>query len=1067
MMKRNIVSWAFAGLLLALGLLLTARPADAQASAAIVGTVRDSTGAMVPNAKVTAVNVKTGLVSSKTTGPDGNYSILFLPVGEYRLQVEASGFQGYVRSSITLAVDDKPTIDVVLQVGNVSESVTVTDAAPLVEAQTGTLRGLVDQQRMLNLPLNGRDMTQLLNVQAGVIRTADSSSSGEGVAFAVNGSRQNGVYYLLDGGYNTSTYRNYSGTFPNPDAVQEFSLQRGNFTAEYANATGAVVNVVTKSGTNELHGSLFEFVRNSQFNARNFFGSSRDTLKRNQYGGTIGGPVIKDKLFFFFAYQGTKVRSDASLSVQYLPTTAQRNGDFSALSKTVKDPLTGQPYAGNIIPASRISSVTQAFLKYLPTPASADGRRMTGSASIINAREYTTRVDYNLTRHRLSAKYFDNRSTQPFRADANDIAYTLTRADNQPYRQGTLSDLMTLSPTLINNATFAYRYRARLDTWGDFDYPINYNTAGIKGVALPKPAGLYIAVSGYFSATPSWPYEIEDRDLQWSDTVTWMRGRHDLKFGGEIVQSKNEIRNMFRQFGNYTFSGSITGDALADFMTGEVYQFWQGGGEYKDVTGNRYGLFVHDDFRASSNLTLNLGIRWDPMIPIEDSLGRVQCFVPGKQSTRFPKAPLGYLSAGDAGCPAGGLNAYWRSWSPRFGFAWRPKRSGMVVRGGFGVFWNPQFTALYNTFVDSAPFSPQITNYGVKFDNPYANTANPFPGSFAPFQPASDAQFFLPLGQFGVFSQGFRPSYMETFNLTLEREVARNLVARASYVGNMGRHLYYSLDDNYARYIAGGSTVSNTQQRRPYKDYGMVLNAYSDSNSSYHALQISVERRVAGGLSFEANYTYSKAIDVASSDPTPGQGTSITPWGQWADRGLSSFDMTHRFVVSSVYSLPKLSSQPNWLRQTVGGWQASGILTLRSGTPFSISSGLDNSFSGIGADRADLIGNPYLDTGRARKDLIARYFETTAFAANALGTFGTSGRSILRGPGAANLDLALMKGFRVKERARVEFRWEMFNSMNKPNFGTPYATRSSTSRFGRIESASDPRIMQFALKASF
>jgi outer membrane receptor protein involved in Fe transport len=1042
-------------------------PVAAQATASVVGTVRDQSGAAVVGARVAITNVQTGLVESRQTAEDGSYSIPFLPVGQYQLAVEAAGFQTYRRTGVALSVNDRPTLDVNLQLGNVSESVTITAAAPLLEAQTSTLRGLVDQQRIVNLPLNGRDMTQLLTIQAGVIKTADSSSTGEGVAFAVNGSRQNGVYYLLDGGYNTSTYRNYSGTFPNPDAVEEFSVQRSNFSAEYANATGAVVNVVTKSGTNQFHGSLFEFVRNSVFNARNFFAAQRDSLKRNQYGGAIGGPVRRDRLFFFFGYQGTKVRSNPNLSVQYLPTTSQRIGDFSATAKALKDPLTGQSFPGNLIPASRVNSVTQAFLKYLPDLGSADGRRQTGAPTVTNANEYTGRVDWLLGAHRLSGKYFVTTSATPFSADANDIAYPLRRDDRQPYRQLTISDLATFSPTLINNATFAYRYRARLDNWGSFEYPINYQSAGIKGVASPKPAGLNITVSGFFTATPSWPYEIEDGDLQWSDTLTYLRGRHQFKFGGEIIHSRNQIRNQYRQFGNYTFNGSISGNAMADFMLGEVYQFWQGGGEYKDLSGNRIGFFVQDDYRATPNLTLNLGLRWDPVLPFEDSLGRVQCFVPGAKSTRFPKAPTSYLSAGDTGCPAGGFDSYLPAIAPRFGFAWRPGGGKTVARGGYGMFWNPQFTALYNSFVNSAPFSPQITNYGVKFENPYGSVANPFPSSFAPFNPPSTADFVTPLGQFGVFGQGFRPSYMETFNFTLERELTGNMVGRASYIGNLGRHLAYARDDNFALWAPGASTVANIQQRRSYKDFGSILNGYSDSTSSYHALQLTLERRVAGGLSFEANYTFSKTIDEASADPTPGQTTSIIPYARWANRGVADFDIQHRFVASSVYALPKLSRQATWLQSVAGGWLASGIATLRSGMPFSVSSGVDNSFSGIGADRADLIGDPYLDPNRSRAALIQQYFNPAAFRTNTAGTFGTAPRNFMRGPGAWNLDLALMKTFALREHYNLQFRAEFFNALNRANLNSPYAVQSNASRFGRIESASDGRIMQFALKLSF
>jgi hypothetical protein len=1046
----------------------SASPAAAQSTAAIVGTVRDPSGAAVPNATVTVTNVGTSLSQTRSSSGEGAFSFPLLPVGEYRLEVESPGFQRYIRTGIQLAVNDKPTIDVTMQLGQTAESVTVTGSAPLIEAQTGTLRGLVDQQRIVNLPLNGRDMVQLISVQAGAIKTSDAAAGGEGIAYAVNGSRQNGVYYLMDGGYNTSTYRNWSGTFPNPDAVQEFAVQRSNFTAEYANATGAVVNVVTKSGTNEFHGSAFWFMRNAVLNARNFFAATRDSLKRNQYGATLGGPVLRDKLFFFAAFQGTTLRSDPRLSPQFLPTAAMRAGDFSAIARPIRDPQTGQPFPSNQIPVTRFSTVSTAFLKYIPLPPAADGRRLIGSPTVRDENEYTFRGDYNLAKHRFSGKYFQTISRVPFLANENDVTIPLVRNNTQPYRQASLNYLFSASPSVINNAIFAYRYRGRSDDWGDFEYPINWQNAGMKGIAMTKPAGFYINVSGAFAATPSWPYQIEDSDWHFSNTLNNIRGRHELKIGGEIIRSRNQIRNQYRQFGFFDFNGSITGDAMADFLLGEAYQLWQGGGEYKDLSGTRFGLFLQDDFRATSNLTLNFGVRWDPTLPFTDALGRLQCFRPGMQSTRFPNSPPGYLSAGDQGCPTGGFEPYYRSISPRFGFAWRPWGGKSVVRGGFGLFWNPQFTAIYNGFVNSAPFSPQVTINGIKFDDPYAGVANPFPASFAPFEPPANSAIFTPLGTYGTFGEGFVPSYQESFNFTIEREVAPNMVARASYVGNLGRRLAYPEDINYARYVPGNSSVQNIQARRPYnRDYTRILVAVPGATSSYHALQTSVERRMARSLSFEANYTWSKAIDQYSTDVSPGFGAMPIPGNRRANQGLADFDVPHRMVLSYVWALPRLEGQSPWLRQTVGGWESSGILTLQSGRPFSILSGVDNSFSGIASDFADIVGDPYLDTSRSRGQLINQYFNTAAFAPNRVGTFGTAPRSVLRGPGLATFDMALIKSFPIKERMAVQFRSEFFNLFNRPNFGNPYNVQRVAARFGKIESAGDPRILQFALKVSF
>ena len=1048
-------------------LTLTILPLYAQApTAAIVGTIRDASAGAVPGATVTVINVFTGLTQSRESGVEGSYSIPLLPVGQYRLEVHKTGFQRHVRERISLAVNDRLTIDVTLEVGTVAEQVTVTGSSPLVEAQTGTLRGVVDQQRMVSLPLNGRNMTQLVALQAGVIQTADLSSTGEGVAFAVNGSRQNGVYYLLDGGYNTSTYRNYSGTFPNPDAVQEFSVQRSNFSAEYANATGAVVNVVTKSGTNEFHGSAFEFVRNSVFNARNFFAPRRDTLKRNQFGGTVGGPVIKDKLFFLGSYQGTLLRSDAQLSRQFLPTAAQRDGDFSAVARQLIDPQTGQAFPGNRIPVSRFSPVTANFLKYIPEVPAFDGQRFTGSPNITDTAEYTGRLDWNLGSHRFSGKAFIATLSKPFFADPDDIALPLVRRESQPYRHVSGSHFYAFSPNFINNATFAYRYRARFNDWDGFEYPINFSTAGVRNIATRSPAGMVMTISGLFSVSTTWPYEIEDTDWHWADTLTLMRGRHEIKVGGEFIRSRNQIRNHFRTMGLFTFDGSLSGNAMADFMLGEVYNFQQGGGEYKDLSGNRAGLFVQDDWRIRPTFTLNLGIRWDPTFPFEDTLGRVQCFRPELRSTRFPKAPVAYLSAGDPGCPAGGFDSYLKSFAPRAGFAWRPQGSRTVVRAAFGLFWNPQFTSLYNGFVNGAPFSPQVNRFAVRFQDPYESAANPFPQFYAPFSPPSDSDFFPPLGLVGSFDPAFHPSYTETWNLTLEREVIPNLLARMSYVGNMGRRLSYDVDINYARFVPGAS-ARDIQDRRPYRDFGQILSAIPGSTSSYHGLQTSVERRFSL-FSFEANYTWSKAIDDYSADPTPGQSSSLSiPFDRALNRGLSDFDVTHRFVVSYVWALPALSSTSPWVRAIFGSWETSGIWTLQSGPPFSVISGRDNAFSGINRDNADLIGDPFLDTDRPRGEQIEQYFRTSAYATNATGTFGSAPRNHLRGPGYSNVDLAVLKNFPIREGMNFQFRTEFFNGFNQPNFSNPFSTQSTPTRFGRIESAGDARVIQFGLKLLF
>lgn len=1035
-------------------------------TAQIAGTISDASGARVPEAQVSAREVDTGAQRTVTSNAEGYYTIPLLPPGNYSVTVTKEGFNPVSHPIITLAVGDNATIDATLTVGAVAQTVSVTSVAPLVDTQTGTINRVVDQQRIVDLPLNGRDITQLLTVQAGVVET-ESAAGVVGNAFNVNGSRNTGVNFLLDGATNVNSYQNYSGEFPNPDAIEEFGMQTNNFSAEYANATGAVVSVITKSGTNQFHGSAFEFLRNGDLNARNFFAATSDSLKRNQFGGTFGGPIIKNKLFFFFSAQGTTTRSNPVLTKQFLPTTAERVGNFSAITKPIINPLTNTAFPGNQIPMSQLSPVAVAFLKYLPDPGTPDGSRLEGTPTINNQQEYTGKVDWMLGNHRITGKYFYNDFTQPFTGNVNDYA-TMTGSgvakSLQPYSQISLSDVYTISPVLLNSFTFGIRADREFNDWGAVTLPLNFQQAGVQNIAVPDPASVYISISGGFTARPGWQYDLHETDIQASDTFTWVHGKHELKFGGEYIRSSNSIKNEFRQMGMFTFNGSITGNAFADYMLGSVYQFWQGGGEYKELRENRGGVFVQDNFRVTSKLTLNLGLRWDPMFPPHDDLGRVECFEPGKQSTRFPNAPAGYLLAGDPGCPQGGFNSDMNVWSPRLGFAYRVGQR-TVIRGGFGLFWNPLWTEQYNTDVDSAPFSDQVTLYGVNFSNPYAGATNPFPGSFAPFKPPQNVAFPLPLGQFGVFAPNWRPSYQESFNLTVEREIMPNTAVRASYIGNQGRHLSYVVDVNYAQYMPG-ATVANTQQRRPYANFGEILNSPSDGTSSYNSLQLAIERRVTRSISFEANYTWSKSIDIGSSDAEPGQGTPIIPTSLSANRGLSDFNHAHRFVASYVWALPKLSQQNALVRNTIGGWETTGILTLQSGSPFSILSGVDNSRSGDGIDYADLVANPYLSTSRSDGQLVKEYFNTAAFAPNALGTFGTAPRNFIIGPGLANLDAGLMKNFTLRERLNMQFRAEFFNIFNRPNFGNPVNTENA-SNFGAITSAGSPRILQFALKLSF
>ncbi|WP_321470602.1 carboxypeptidase regulatory-like domain-containing protein [uncultured Paludibaculum sp.] len=1040
----------------------------AQDYATISGRVRDSNGSMIPRAGLLVWNQETGMSRTGHSDDTGQYTFNSLQPGLYTVSVSAYGFRSLTRTNIRLGVSERASLDVMLQIGRLEESITVSSDEVALPATSGTLRGSVDQRRIEDLPLNGRDITQLVMTQAGVV--AGNKSQTEGNGYVVNGSRQNGVHYTLDGGTNTDSYRHQSGVFPNASAIAEVVIDRGNLSAEFGNTVGTVVSVVTRSGTNRLHGSAFDYGRNAALNARDFFAATRDNLKRSQFGGTLGGPIIRRRLFFFGSYQGTRGRAESQLTRQFLPTPANRLGDFSTAPAPIADPAAESPFPGSRIPVNRLSPVSRALLQYIAVPDSPSGERQVSIRERTNEDEYTARIDYDTLAHRITGHVFRRGLESPFSGNTQDLASMFATGvgrSDQPYFHATLGDTWLVSGTMIHSATFTVRHRRTLNDWNSVRLPIDFARAGVHGIAVKDPAAMYVNVSGDFTARPGWNYDKRDRDYHFADSLSWMAGRHEFKAGGELLRLRNHIQNDFRTMGNFDFNGAATGDPMADFLLGEVYQFWQGGGEHKELTGLRTALYVQDSWRVTSRLTLSGGLRWDPILPFRESLGRIQCFVPNEQSERFPKAPRGYLNAGDKRCPQGGFDEYRKSLAPRLGFAWRPGGRALVIRGGAGVFWVPQFTMLYNGFVNSAPFSPQVTRNGVPFDDPYRNATNPFPSSFAPFLPEREVAFSTPMGQFGTFASGFRPGYSEALNLTVEQPFGKSWLGRASYVGNLGRNLSYAYDLNYARY-GTGATSSNLQQRRPYGDFASIVVSESGATSSYHALETSVSRRAPAGLVVEANYTWSKAIDENSEDSIPGQSASIAvPYDRRAGRALANFDIAHRLAASWVWPIPGLPMDNRWVRSLSRGWVTGGVATWRGGMPFSVRSGTDRALSGVGQDFADLTANPRLPDGRSKQDVIGRYFDTSAFQLAAAGTFGNAPRNLLRGPGLVNFDLMVARELVLRDRVRSQIRAEFFNLMNHAALGNPYSSLNNAVRFGRIESSGPARVIQLALKVNF
>jgi len=1062
-------------------LLLAAAVACAQfTTASLGGTVRDSTGAVVPDARVTVRNTETGFVQTVATDATGSFLFSRLPLGLYELRVERQGFTGYVQSGIQLTVDRMATQNVTLQVGAVTEVVTVQAEAELIQTRTAAAGQLVDEKRIVELPLNGRRPERLVYLAAGTIDLGRNNCQicGHGGVYpgeetaGVNGAGIYQVNFQLDGTSHNDTYINVSLPFPNPDSVQEFNLQASNFTAEYGNAGGGIVNIITRSGTNGIHGSAFHFLRNGKLNARQFFAPKQDLLKRNQFGGSLGGPILKDKLFYFGTFQGTRLRNTPAGIISFVPTAEERNGDFSGLlpGRQLIDPVSRAAVPGNRIPASRINAVSKYFLNKIPLP-NAGGRQVTfpGTPIIQTENQFMIKSDYTAGRHQISGRYyFTDFDAPPFVGPENILASS-TAGNAVRVQNISFNHTWTLSPTLLVNSTFGVN-RQRGGSLSSAAF--GFADAGVKVLGpehvkkLNAPPELIVSVTGGFSFSTNHLGDFDRGDFTVREVVTKIKGAHELRFGGEAVRVRNHIINTFQMAGNIQFNGQLSGDGLADFMFGRSSQWRQGGGEFKRLLGTRWGFFVQDNWKVSDRLSLNLGVRWDPYVPYFDREGRVLCFQPGitQRSKRYPGAPLGFLYGGenhDPGCPVGGSEPNWANIGPRVGLAYRLTQDGKTsLRLGSGFYYTPIQASNYNPFTNVAPFAGTFTLTDVAFEDPYGSKglANPFPANFGPDVPGPEF-VFSPLNDVrAYFATDYKIPQLITWSARLERQLGQDWVATLAYMGNKGTFLQLGIAENPAIFRPG-ATVGNTQDRRVYPNFGPVTRTDGSGNSSYHSFQTNLEKRFGHGFSILANYTWSKNIDDLST---------TNPFNRSISRGLGGFDVPHNFKFSNLWDLPKLQVSPA-LGKLLNGWQLNSILVWQSGFPFTVSSGVDNSFSGVGGDRADYIGgNAKLSDSRPLNDKLLQWFDTTRFVANAPGTFGNSGRSILRGPGFFNTDLGVLKQTPITERVNVQFRAEFFNVFNHANFRLPTSNLSSAQR-GRITAVIDDnqRIIQFGLKLLF
>ncbi|MBI3698537.1 MAG: TonB-dependent receptor, partial [Acidobacteria bacterium] len=686
----------------------------AQSTGLVVGVVEDSTGAVVPGAAVRVTNELTGLEWNAQTEGAGRFSFPRLPVGEYHVRVTKDGFRQFVSESFRLDADQSRQVTVSLEVGSTTESLTVVGSVAQVETVSGVLREVVDEKRIAELPLNGRNPVQLLLLVPGVVTGPASGSLSRNTGIAVNGARATSTNYLLDGGDNNDPQEGVAAVTPNPDALEEFSVLTNNFSAEYGRSSGAVVNAVTKSGTNHFHGSAYEFLRNDVLDARSFFGLTKGKLRRNQFGASAGGPVIRNRAFFFGSYEGLRERRGGTVSNLFVPTDAERNGDFSASGIKPRDPLTNAAFPDNRVPSTRFDPAAVSFIRLLqvPLPNSPGGRHIYNSPQNQDTGQYLGRGDYSLTQsQRLTGRYFRSTSSEFLTAGLPSL-HSGTQFDTWNI---TGQHTWTITPSLLAVGQYTFN-RSQIDR-GPFPVGegdgVSYQSMGVKAnrgglnalgkTLVPHYRG---GVSGYWDLAQDNLVLIDRRIQQAAYAVTYTRSAHLLKFGGEYRWSKSDRVTANGVDPQFNFNGQFSGNAFADFLLGLPQRFTQGSVRINKIRNQTYSLYLQDDWKAHPHLTLSFGLRWEPFFPFYSAEDELTVFRPGQQSRLFPSAPAGLLYANDPGIPRGGASNDWNNLAPRVSFAWSPFGSKKTsIRGAYGIFYDTPRLHEVSHFVNSPPYS--------------------------------------------------------------------------------------------------------------------------------------------------------------------------------------------------------------------------------------------------------------------------------------------------------------------------------------------------------------------------
>jgi hypothetical protein len=1059
---------------------------------AIEGQVSDSSKASVA-AHVTVENLATGFQKEGQSEDNGLFRIPLLPVGQYRVRVEAPHFSTFTQAPVTVNLGQSVRLDINLTVAAVQASITVSSDAPQVDTVTNVLGAVVTGREIVDLPLNGRNFTQLGLLQSGAAPlTSGLTQAGgplrQGETYAVNGSRPEQNLYTVDGGQIVNRMDGGFALRVPVDAVAEFRILTQTATPEFGGTGGAVTAVVTRSGTNHVHGSAYEFLRNDRLDTRNFFSQEVQPLKQNQFGGTLGGPLRRDKLFLFGYYEGYRNRQGQTTSA-IVPSTAQRAGNFSGSGTPLLNLAAGgTPFPGNQLPA--INPVAQNILGFYPLPNAGTNLYQTTVVATNDYDQAGARLDYDASANdQLFARFSfsGGYDVNPVSVRGSPVPGFPTRDDLKTH-SAELAETHTFSPTVTNSFRASYLRYVFL-----FDLRLNQTPPSELGFGYPSANSLgqgspFFNVSGFspVGGAITGPRNSVQNSFEEQDNLSWINGAHSMKFGAELLRTQINMFQAIAPNAFFIFASTFpTNNSIANLELGAPVTFYQGLGDFnRGLRDWNVGLYAQDEWRVTSRLTLNYGLRYESVQPITEIQNRLNGFVPGVQSTVYPNAPTGVLFPGDAGI-ASGIAQSTNAFMPRVGFAWDPTGSGKwAVRSAYGIFYD-QFQNGPGV-ASQAPVSALPWAQFVQYSGPaIANFANPFQGHAYP----QANTFVRPSTVFGMDPTARAP-YSQNWNFGIQRSLGSDFVLEVRYVGAKGTHLPRNIEANPAIY-GPGATAQNADQRRLYA--GCVtpglppctlstVGLLSDiTNSTYHSAQVSLQRRFHAGLGFNVSYWYSKSLDYlssmnlagASSQPLAGANDlAQNPFNLRAEHGPSLFDARHRFVASGSWAPHVSNSAPQAVRVLADNWQLNLIASLNSATPFTVYDSTNTSLqansppiSGITASRPDLVGDPNNGPHTVNQWLSASAFHRLNPQTQA-GQFGNAGRNIARGPAFADLDLSLFRTFPLTESVRLEFRAEAFNVANHANFGLPVADLNSPN-FGQILSAGSPRLIQFALKLIF